>query len=344
VSIPAFRATRAAFPAARITVLCDRQVGESYVLAADLLKGTGLVDDIVIYPIDRSTRGRLLRPLVMARLAWTLRKRRFDTVVYLIGSDRPPDSVARDRRFFRTAGIRRFVGFRGFPTWPSRRPPAGFGPVPHETDNILARLALDGIAVPAPGEADPRLPAGDDARAAFETWRAGLADDGRRRWISVGAGGKRPVNIWPVERFEEVVRTLIARYDVWPVLFGGPHDVADARRIAAAVGRGHVAAGALTPPAAIHAMRHCTFHVGNDTGTMHMAASAGLRCVGIYSSHNLPGLWWPYGRGHRVLRTPIDCENCLLFTCPDRGMACILSITPARVVEACEEILRSALS
>jgi ADP-heptose:LPS heptosyltransferase len=103
-----------------------------------------------------------------------------------------------------------------------------------------------------------------------------------------------------------------------------------------------VAAGALSLAAAIRAMGACAFHLGNDTGTMHMAASAGIRCVGVYASRNLPGLWFPYGSGHRVLRTPIDCENCQLFECIDRKMACILAITPSRVIEACEEILETA--
>jgi len=344
VSVPALRATRAAFPGARITLLCDRQVGQSYVLASDLLKDSGLVDDVILYPIDHSWRGRLLRPVAMAGLFINLRRRRFGALVYLAPSNRPPESIARDRRFFGAAGIPRLIGFRGFPVWPEARPAEGFGAVAHEIDNLLARLGAEGLEVPARGDADPRLPASERARASFDAWRAGLADDGGRRWISIGPGAKQPANLWPIERYEEVVRALVSRYDVWPVVFGGPHDLEDARRIVAACGRGHIGAGALAPPAAIHAMARCALHVGNDTGTMHMAAAAGIRCVGIYSSRNLPGLWWPYGRGHRVLRTPIECENCELQACVDRGMACILAITPARAIAACGEILGDALS
>jgi ADP-heptose:LPS heptosyltransferase len=87
------------------------------------------------------------------------------------------------------------------------------------------------------------------------------------------------------------------------------------------------------------ALSECALHVGNDTGTIHMAAAAGVPCVGVYSSRNLPGLWFPYGAGHRVLRTPIACENCELFECLEHKMQCILAITPAQVIAACADIL-----
>lgn len=342
VAVPALRAVRAHFPGARVTLLCDRQVGRSYVLASDLLHGSGLVDEFVYYPVDPSLVGRVLRPARMSRLLLDLRRRRFGAVVYLAGSNRPAASIERDRRFFRSAGIPRLIGFDGFPAFPESRPIEGFAEVPQETDLLLARLAHDGVAVPPAGQADPRLPIGPEAREEFERWKEHLAPDGGRTWISMSPGTKQAVNRWPLARYEETLRALVARRDVWPVVFGGPEDVDDARRLVSACGRGHVAAGALSLAAAIRAMGACAFHLGNDTGTMHMAASAGIRCVGVYASRNLPGLWFPYGSGHRVLRTPIDCENCQLFECIDRKMACILAITPSRVIEACEEILETA--
>jgi heptosyltransferase-3 len=339
VAVPALRAIRAHFPSARITLLCDRQVGRSYVLAPDLLRDTGLVDDFVDYPFDPSTSGRLLRPLRMGRLLLAIRRRRFDALAYLAPSNRPAGSVARDRRFFRATGIARMLGFGGFPVFPMIRPGGGFPEVPREADQLLARLASDGIAVPDPGGADPRLPVGERGRGELARWLASQPPDGGRRWISASPGCKQPVNRWPLDRYEDVLRALISRHDVWPVVFGGPEDAEDARRIVRACGRGYVAAGALTLGASILAMGRCALHVGNDTGTIHMAAAAGTRCVGIYSSRNLPGLWFPYGRDHRILRTPIECENCELFACVERRMACLLAIPAARVIEACDDVL-----
>ena len=75
---------------------------------------------------------------------------------------------------------------------------------------------------------------------------------------------------------------------------------------------------------------------------IHLAAAVGTRCVGVYSSRNIPGLWHPYGGSHRVLRTAIDCEGCALSVCIERGMECILSIRTKDVVAACLDLLGGA--
>jgi heptosyltransferase III len=339
VAVPALRAVRTHFDPARVTLLCDRQVGRRYVLASDLLGATGLVDDFLHYPFDPSAYGRLLQPARMARLLLAIRRRRFDALVYLAPSNRPARSIVRDRAFFRATGIAQQLGFEGFPVFPPARPTAGYPEVAREADHLLARLALDGVEVPEPGHADPRVPITPGARTEFEGWLSSQPPDGGRRWISTSPGCKQPVNRWPLERYEDVLRALSSRYDLWPVVFGGPEDVEDARRIVRTCGRGYVAAGRLSLGASMVAMGRCILHVGNDTGTMHMAAAAGVTCIGIYSSRNIPGLWFPYGPSHRVLRTPIECENCELFACVDRAMACLLAIPATRVVEACEQVL-----
>jgi ADP-heptose:LPS heptosyltransferase len=168
-----------------------------------------------------------------------------------------------------------------------------------------------------------------------------LAPDGGRQWISVGPGGKQPVNFWPIDRYEALVRRLIDAYDIWPVIFGGKEDLPNAQRLVAAWGRGHIAAGALGLRASAVAMRTCAFHVGNDTGTMHLAAAAPTRCVGIYSAHDPPGQWNPYGPGHIVLRKTIECEGCRLLHCVDRRMECIMAIGVDEVFAACATMMRS---
>src|SRR5439155_161076 len=104
-------------------------------------------------------------------------------------------------------------------------------------------------------------------------------------------------------------------------------------------GRRYNAAGALGIRSGLAAMKRCRLFVGNDTGTMHMAAAVGVRCVAIFSSRERPGLWYPHGSGHRVFRTTIECEGCGLVECLERGNECIKSITTDDVLNACREIL-----
>jgi ADP-heptose:LPS heptosyltransferase len=340
VAVPALRAVRAAYPGSPITWLCDRQVRQGYVLGSDVLRSTGLVDDFLEYPSDPRPIGRLLQPFRALRLLRQIRRLGFETLVYLVPSDRPRTAIARDRRFFGAAGIQNFIGFHGFPTFSTERPPGGFAEVPREADLLLSRLAEDGLAIPENGKADLRLPIGDAEREEVERWLSKQVGGGSQRWISLSPGCNQPAKRWPIDRYDAVIRSLIRRHDVWPVVFGGPQDANDARDLVDGWGRGAVAAGRLSLRAAIAAMTRCVMHIGNDTGTMHMAVAAGIPCVAVFSSRQLPGWWYPYGGAHRVLRTSIECENCQLFACIERRMRCILAITPERVLEACEEVLK----
>jgi heptosyltransferase III len=87
-------------------------------------------------------------------------------------------------------------------------------------------------------------------------------------------------------------------------------------------------------------MKHCELFIGNDTGTMHMAAAVGLPCVAIFSSRERPGLWYPPGEGHRVFRSAIDCEGCGLVECIELGNECLKRISVEEVLSACREMLR----
>ena len=73
-----------------------------------------------------------------------------------------------------------------------------------------------------------------------------------------------------------------------------------------------------------------------------MAVAAGLKCVGVYSAHNLPGSWNPYGEGHIVLRHDLPCAGCLAAVCPKGNPVCIEGITVDEVEDAVKRMLRQA--
>lgn len=332
MSLPAMWAVREQFPGSRITLLCDRHVGKSYVLAGDLLAGCGAIDDFITYPVGGA---RLPRMLKLAALIWKLRRRRYDTVVYLAPTARGAAQVARDRRFFRAAGIRRMLGMDHFPEYPVKVAGVPLPELPREGDLLLGRLAADGIRVPEPGKGRLDLTLGEAEEREIRQWLAGKVDDGGRPWIGIGPGAKTRVNLWPVERYERVVTGLLARFDIWPVVFGGPEDKEVGDRLVAAWGRGFNSAGELGLRASVAALGRCRLFLGNNTGTMHMAAAAGVPCVATTSSREPPGLWYPYGSGHRVFRTAIECEGCYLKECIERRMECTMRIDADAVLAAC---------
>jgi ADP-heptose:LPS heptosyltransferase len=132
---------------------------------------------------------------------------------------------------------------------------------------------------------------------------------------------------------------LVAEHDVWPVVFGGLSDRAMGDTLVGDWGRGYNAAGALALRPAAAALKRCQLYLGNDTGTMHLAAAVGVPCAAIFSARDFPGRWYPNGEGHRVFRSPIDCEGCGLLECIERRSECLRRITSDVVLAGCVEIL-----
>ena len=152
-----------------------------------------------------------------------------------------------------------------------------------------------------------------------------------------------PAKRWPVERFQAVLQRLIEQFDVWPVMFGGAEDAALGNDILRGCGRGSNAAGALSLRGAAAVLKRCAMYLGNDTGTMHLAAAAGIPCVAVFSSREWSGMWFPYGVEQKIFRTPIECEGCGLVECIERRNECLNRINVDEVFTACAGILARRL-
>jgi len=339
-AVPALRIVRNYFPNARSTMLLDRQGDTPILNAVDVLAGQGLIDEFISYDVDKSTLLTQLFSIIgQFKLLFQLRKRQFDLLVYLIQGHRRK-TLNKHLLFFWTSGIRCWIGTKGFINLPQKKPGEALPSIPQQADQLLLRLHHDGITVPTPNKGDFLLHATDQIKLAVDRWIDTVKPDIKRRWIALGPGSKMPVKIWPQERFVEVCVDLVARHDVWPIVLGGVEDRERGEFIIRAVGRGSMAAGSLNVAEGIGLLQRCELYLGNDTGTMHMAAAAGIPCVAIFSSRDYPGNWYPYGNGHTVFRTPIECEGCMLTVCDERKMACILAISPDQVSEAVGRILK----
>ncbi len=338
VSVPALWAVREHFRNARLTLLCDGQVGRGFVLASEVLEGAGIVDGFLYYPIDNSALGKLLRPLRMLILLMRLVLHRFDALVYLPPSLRSRRQVARDLKFFGLAGLKNVIGTGEFEAPPRKTPGEPLPLVPQEGELLLDYLERAGIRTPPPGKMRIDLNTGTAETLALTHWLERLPEDNGRRWIAVGPGSKMPVKRWPLERYAEIVQRLIDEFDIWPVVFGGAEDERICESLVSGWNRGYVAADRLEIRTAIAAMARCLFYLGNDTGTMHMAVAAGIKCVGIFSARDYPGYWYPLGGGHIVLRNSPPCEGCMLQVCNEFGMECILSISVNEVHQACRRM------
>lgn len=339
VALPAMWAIRRHFHEAELSFLGDSHPARKLVAATDLLSGTGLFDNFLSYPVGRGAWGMPMRPFAMFGLWRELRRRNFDTLVYLAPSLRTAGQIRRDRAFFAAAGIRNFYGLKGFPRLPVPMPGMRMPSVAAEADLLLSRLAADGISVPSGLDRCFNLNLGETETQAVAAWRSGLPADGARPWIGVGPGSKMPAKRWPADRFTRVIKTLVKHQGVWPVVFGGPEDQAVGAEMIRHWGCGYNAAGALGVRAAAAALLRCRLYLGNDTGTMHLAAAMGVRCVAVFSARDHAGRWYPAGDGHIVFRSKVACEGCHLIECVERQNECLRLISPDTVLAGCQAVL-----
>lgn len=335
VAVPALWAVRESYPHAHITMLTDEQPGPFLVQSCDILDGSGLIDNYIVYPVGR--------PAAMVRLLLQLRSRKFDSLVYLIRAYVDDRRIQRDKLFFRLAGIKRYIGMQAFSKNPTYSLGSPMSEVPHLADAILTRLRADGLKTPPAGQGRVDVNIGECEQENITRWLSELPNDGGRPWLAMGPGSKMSLKIWPYERYLAVAKCLIDEYDLWPVIFGGSGDRGVGEKLAQELGRGYVPAGVLGVRDSMAAMKRCLLFLGNDTGTMHMAAASGVRCVVPFSSRDAKGRWYPYGDGHIVLQTPIECQGCMLEECVERKMECILSISVQQVLEACRSGLCSLI-
>ncbi|HEX4948621.1 MAG TPA: glycosyltransferase family 9 protein [Blastocatellia bacterium] len=335
IALPALWAVRHHFPQAHLCLLTDRHPQSKFILATQVLPTEGLFDDWMSYPANELG----VEVKIFPKLWWQIRQRKFDTLVYLVARNRSPKQVQRDLLFFQLAGIKHFFGHQGIEPFPERQSDRTMPTVTNEADHLLQRLELSGIRIPNRGHRpnDLRLTEAEHQHA--QHWLA------KRRgntaistpMIAIGPGSKWPSKVWPEERYAELVAKLIEEWQVMPVIFGGKEDREVGDRLIGYWGTGLNAAGELNVRQAAAAMTHCVLYIGNDTGTMHLAATAGLPCVAIFAAVDWPGRWTPYGSNHMILRRSLPCEGCRLHVCTDQNMECLRQIKVVDVYAAAQK-------
>lgn len=337
IALPSLWAIRKTFPNAHITLLSNRYSVAGRISPDHVVPARGLIDDYLDYPSNDSWGDAF----GMLRLWLSLRTHCFDTLIYLAPRLRRPRHIQRDLLFFQLAGIRNVIGHKGFEPLPTRRNGEPLPFVEHEVDHLLRRLSLSEIPVPAPEEVNVDLALTEAEHDAARKWmHTHLPEQfSFSRFVGFAPGSKWPSKVWPEDRFVELGRRLIEERDIYPIVFGGPEDRPLAQRLITLWGRGANAAGEFPVRQAAAALATCKLYVGNDTGTMHLAAAVGTRCVVTMSALDWPGRWNPYGSGHTVFRRQVPCGGCLLEVCTTEGLRCLKEISVAEVVEACLETL-----
>ena len=340
VALPALRVVRSLYPEAKIYYMTKETSRAKIEPGTEVLHQGTLYDDVIYY---RGGRNFFTSSIERVRSLRDLKAKRIDTLIYL-PSFRTPAQIKRDKIFFRAAGIKNIIGLKGYKTADYHPKGKPLPMVPKESQVLLRHLQLDGVASEDPSLIRFDLDLSDREREEAVAWlngQTGLMADAEVV-IGIAPGSKMSSKRWPISRFEEVVRCLDQRYRANFVVFGSAREAELCKQIASVPRHGVNAAGDLSVRGSAAVFEHVDMYIGNDTGTMHIAASAGVPCVAIFSARDWPGRWYPHGTGHRILRSIVDCEGCMLEECNNQNL-CLTQISTEAVLAEAEEVLSSLI-
>jgi len=336
VALPAMWAVRKHFPDADITLLSDRHAGKAYVTAEDLFQKSGLINNFILYKANIEGT-RVANLITLLPILW---RSRFDLLVYLSPRIRTKSQIWRDLLFFRIAGIKKVIGHHGIEPLPPIKGGIALPCLEHEADHLLTRLSKGGISVPKAGTGCMDLNIStEEKRKAKKFINDQTNTDNLEFVVCFGPGSNWPSKIWPKERYAEVGRYLIDHFRVSPLIIGGPEDKVVGDWLIEKWGKGVNAAGLLTIRDAAAVLADSHLYIGNDTGTMHLAAAVRTPCVAIIAAQDYPGRWYPYGNKNIVLRKTVPCEGCMMRKCPNGSIDCLMEISVDDVLSACRSLL-----
>jgi ADP-heptose:LPS heptosyltransferase len=329
VALPAMHAIRTAYPRAHLTLLTSPVDGK-FPGANELLSNSDLFDEVCVY-LRSEVRGFRNRVAFLR----SIRRHDFDMWIELPQELAGPWGHLRNLLAARLVGVKWGYGW-GFVTtikqWVQAQ--AEFLQFPAEVEKLLGIVRCAGIPV---GD-EVTFPIQLTAREENSVDR--LLINSVRGLIAIAPGAKRSLSLWPVERFVEVGRYVASRgFQV--VVLGGAADAAVCKAVADGIAGDTIdLAGRTSLKESCAVLRRCSMIICNDSGVQHLAAAVGTRCISIFSAHDMPGKWHPYGAGNVVLRKNVECHTCYRQTCPYDNR-CLKLIETKEVIAAVDEKLRA---
>jgi ADP-heptose:LPS heptosyltransferase len=295
VALPCFHGIARAYPNHRRVLLTNALTSRRASSAESVLDGTGLVNEVIYYPVGDFSPRQVLSLI--------LKIRRMRPVILIYLAERPRvGPVVRDFAFFTAAGALRIVGLPWSRTLREGRVDAQTLEVEQEALR-LARL-LEGI-VPvslSPANWELRLSAAELA-AADRLLRSMESTDPP---LGIAPGAKIAAKDWGSDNWASLLRSQAAKCAGMGLVMVGAADERALCEDLAPLWKGPVLnlCGTLSPRETAAALRHCKLLVCHDSGPMHLAATQQTRCIALFGNYNRPRKWYPFGSGHRVVYEP----------------------------------------
>ena len=329
VALPALHLIAKKYPGAQRYVLTNFGNNSKAAQMNAVLEGTGLVQGYIEYPL--AIRG--LREIF--KLRKIVSKGNFDTLIYL-AEPRGVVRAWRDALFFFICGIRKLIGI---PYTSQLNKPKEISKDMFESHAVMLANRISVL-----GDAQPyNLESYSLFINRVEREQAGilLKPLVGRKLIAISLGAKIEIKDWGDTNWTLMLTKLADRYPHHGLVAVGVNEESErSEALCKAWNNRYInLCGLASVRTSAAILERCDIFIGHDSGPMHLAAAVGTRCVAIFSSYNLPGVWFPCGTSHKVLYHYEPCYGCGEQGCLLKKKICIMSITVQEVLEAVESIL-----
>ncbi len=298
-------------------------------VGADLLQLVSCVNrvwGIEMYPEKRSIRQQwsVLR---------AVRGERYDLTINFSGADRTLFLTALSGARVKVAhlgGRSHFWNSWFIPIWVPRQDP--LLPAYEQRRQVLRGCGIE------PSEVIWNLQVPADAVSRAETMVP-------QNCVHFSINASSPLKEWPVQRWSELARSLLASHAALQIVATGTGRPAEQERLwalAAAVAdeRLRVLPPGLKLAELAAVLQRCRLHVGGDSGVLHLAVALGLPTVSLFRQYADVSAWTPHGASHRVFTVPCNCVNQKDGPCHPNGPAeCLEQLSPSQIAAAVQERL-----
>lgn len=162
-----------------------------------------------------------------------------------------------------------------------------------------------------------------------------------RPLVGLSPGGTAATKLWPVERFAELARRLVAA-GTQVAVTGAKGEAPLARAILEVVPEAKDLTGKFGIGVLGGVISRCAAFAGNDSGPMHMARALGTPSLAIFGSTDPRQFDFT---GHAVLFAGVECSPCSFFgrsSCPEGHFRCMLDLDVERAWSALAPLLAAA--
>jgi lipopolysaccharide heptosyltransferase I len=333
-TLPALNAIRKHYPDAHIAWLVEEA-------ASDLVEGHHALDRVLVSHRKRWLRGPLKSSCLdniseASHFIKKLRDTKYDLILdfqgllksgVLIGLARGKRKVGYDKGMEHMEQSYRFLN--------ERVPPVSM-------DNhalLRGMMLLDTLGIPH-REIVFNLPVQDRHRDMIDELLLQYEVTESVPLVAIHPVAKWETKLWTDGKFSMLADALIEQYGAQVVFTGSQGDRGRIRGIilnmkAAAANL----AGETTLRTLAALYERIDLLVSPDTGPMHVAAAVGTPVVALFGP-TAPGRTGPFGNGHQVVRTQIDCSPCFKRTC--KTVNCMEQITVGQVLRSVEAVLENS--